>query len=155
LPPSPPASIELDPNYAGPYAALAWAYIMDYQNRWSDSPETALDQAERLIDEAIEKDNNDPFVHYVASLLGLWKKDYERWAHEADTALSLNPNYGHARSIATSPSSAACFRMLAASVTSIATTVSLPLLSLANRCNSPAEAGSRHAAKTCQPSARY
>jgi adenylate cyclase len=89
-------AIELDPNYAGPYAALAWAYIMDYQNRWSDSPETALDQAERLIDEAIEKDKNDPFVHYVASLLGLWKKDFERWADEADTALSLNPNYGHA-----------------------------------------------------------
>ena len=89
-------AIELDPNYAGPYAALAWAYIMDYQNRWSDSPEIALDQAQRLIDGAIDKDKNDPFVHYVASLLGLWKKDYERWAHEADTALSLNPNYGHA-----------------------------------------------------------
>ena len=89
-------AIELDPNYAGPYAALGWAYIMDYQNHWSDSPETALDQAERLIDEAIAKDDNDPFVHYVAALLGLWKKDYERWAHEADRALSLSPNYGHA-----------------------------------------------------------
>ena len=89
-------AIALDPNYAGPYAALAWAYIMDYQNRWSDRPEIALDEAQHLIDEAIDKDKNDPFVHYVASLLGLWKKDYERWAHEADTALSLNPNYGHA-----------------------------------------------------------
>ena len=89
-------AIKLDPNYAGPYAALAWAYIMDYQNRWSDSPETSLDQAERLIDKAIAKDDNDPFVHYVAALLCLWKKDYERWAHEADKALSLNPNYGHA-----------------------------------------------------------
>ena len=37
-----------------------------------------------------------PFVYHVAALLGLWKKDYERWAHEADRALSLNPNYGHA-----------------------------------------------------------
>jgi adenylate cyclase len=89
-------AIELDPNYAGPYAALGWAYIMDYQNRWSNSPETSLDEAERLIDEAIARDDNDPFVHYVAALLGLWKKDYERWAHEADRALSLNPNYGHA-----------------------------------------------------------
>jgi adenylate cyclase len=87
-------AIDLDPNYAGPYAALGWAYIFDYQNRWSDSPETALDQAEHLVDEAIAKDDQDPFVHYVAALLGLWKKDYERWAHEADRALSLNPNYG-------------------------------------------------------------
>jgi adenylate cyclase len=89
-------AIELDPDYAGPYAALGWAYIMDYQNRWSDSPETSLDQAQRLVDEAIAKDHNDPFVHYVAALVGLWKKDYERWANEADRALSLNPNYGHA-----------------------------------------------------------
>jgi len=89
-------AIELDPNYAGPYAALAWAYVMDYQNRWSDSPETSLDQAQRLVGEAIAKDDEDPFVHYVAALVGLWKKDYERWAHEADRALSLAPNYGHA-----------------------------------------------------------
>ena len=90
-------AIELDPNYGGPYAALGWAYVMDYQNRWSDSPETSLDEAQRLVDEAIARDDNDPFVHYVASLVGLWKKDYERWAHEADRALSLNPNYGHAQ----------------------------------------------------------
>ena len=56
-----------------------------------------MDEAQHLIDEAIDKDDNDPFVHYVASLLGLWKKDYERWAQEADKALSLNPNYGHAQ----------------------------------------------------------
>ena len=89
-------AIEIDPDYAGPYAALAWAYIMDYQNRWSDSPETALDEAELLVSRAIAKDDNDPFGHYVAALLGLWTKDYERWAHEADRALSLNPNYGFA-----------------------------------------------------------
>ena len=90
-------AIELDPNYAGPYAALGWAYVMDYQNRWSDHPETSLEEAQRLVDEAIARDDNDPFVHYVASLVGLWKKDYVRWAHEADRALSLNPNYGHAQ----------------------------------------------------------
>ncbi len=89
-------AIELDPNYAGPYAALGWAYIMDYQNRWSDTPETSMDQAERLIGEAIAKDDKDPFVHYVAALHSLWKKDYRRWADEADRALMLNPNYGNA-----------------------------------------------------------
>ncbi len=88
--------MELDPNFAGPYAALAWAYIMDYQNCWSDTPETSMDQAERLIGEAIAKGDKDPFVHMVASLHSLWKKDYGRWADEADRALALNPNYGSA-----------------------------------------------------------
>jgi len=87
-------AIELDANYAGPYAALAWAYVFDYQNHWSDSPGTALDQAERLIQQAIAKDDDDPFVHYVAALVYLWKKDHERWALEAERAVSLNPNYG-------------------------------------------------------------
>jgi adenylate cyclase len=92
-------AIALDPNYAGPYAGIGWAYILDYQNRWSDSPETSLDQAEHFVGEAIAKDDNDPFVHYVAAMLGLWRKDYERWAHEADRALSLNPNYALAHNV--------------------------------------------------------
>jgi adenylate cyclase len=87
-------AIDLDPNYAGPYAALGWAYILDFQNRWSESSETSLNYAEHLIEEAIAKDDQDPFVHYIAAVLCLWKKNYERWAHEADRALSLNPNYG-------------------------------------------------------------
>jgi len=92
-------AIEIDPNYAGPYAALAWAYIMDYQNRWSDSPETSLDQAKHFITEAIARDDNDPFIHYIAAMLALWQKDYEQWTDEADRALSLNPNYGSAHLI--------------------------------------------------------
>ena len=69
------------------------AYGLDYQNHWSDAPETSLDQAERFVSEAIAKDDNDPFAHYVAAVVAMWKKDYERWAEEADRALSLNPNY--------------------------------------------------------------
>ena len=34
-----------------PTQLSAGSYIMDYQNRWSDSPETALDEAERFIDQ--------------------------------------------------------------------------------------------------------
>jgi adenylate cyclase len=89
-------AIELDPNYAGPYAGLAWAYVFDYQNHWSDSTETALDEAERFVQQAIAKGDQDPFVHYVAALVYLWKKDYGRWALEAERAVSLNPNYGAA-----------------------------------------------------------
>ncbi len=86
-------AIELDPNYAGPYAGLGLAYTLDHQNRWSDAPETSLDHAERFVSEAIAKDDKDPFAHYVAAVVAMWKKDYERWAQEADRALSLSPNY--------------------------------------------------------------
>jgi adenylate cyclase len=89
-------AIEIDPNYAAAYAGLAFAYVLDHQNRWSDAPEVSLSQAERFADEAIAKDNQDPFAHYVAALVAMFKKDYDRWAQEADRALSLNPNYARA-----------------------------------------------------------
>ena len=86
-------AIELDPNYAGPYAGLGMAYMLDYQNHWSDMPEKSLDEAARLINQSIARDDQDPFAYYVASVIYLWKRDYERSASEAETALTINPNY--------------------------------------------------------------
>jgi adenylate cyclase len=86
-------AIELDPNYGAPYAGLGMAYILDYQHHWSDTPEKSFDQAEHMVSESIAKDDKDPFAHYVAAVVYMWKRNYERWAHEADRALSLNPNY--------------------------------------------------------------
>jgi adenylate cyclase len=86
-------AIELDPNYASAYAGLGMGYSFDYQNHWSDAPEKSLDQAQRLVDEAIAKDDKDAFARFVAAVVATWKKDYERWARESDKALALNPNY--------------------------------------------------------------
>jgi adenylate cyclase len=86
-------AIELDPNYATAYAGLAMGYSLDNQNRWSDAPERSLDQAQRCVDEAIAMDDKDAFVHFAASVVATWKKDYKGWANEADQALALNPNY--------------------------------------------------------------
>ena len=86
-------AIELDPNYASAYAGLGMGYSFDYQNHWSDAPEKSLDQAQRLVDEAIAKDDKDAFARFVAAVVATWKKDYERWARESDRALALNPNY--------------------------------------------------------------
>jgi adenylate cyclase len=84
---------ELDPNYAAADAGLGMAYGLDFQNHWTKSPETSLDKAERLVNESIAKDDNDPFAHYVASVIFTWKREHERAAREVDRALVLNPNY--------------------------------------------------------------
>lgn len=86
-------AIELDPDYADPYAGLCLAYTLDHQNRWSDTPETSLDEAGRFVGKAIARDDSDPFSHYAAALVAMFSKDYERWAEEAERALSLNPNF--------------------------------------------------------------
>lgn len=45
---------------------------------------------------ALQKSPQVAFVHYVASVFYLWKKDLDRSAAEADAALNLNPNYAQA-----------------------------------------------------------
>ena len=86
-------AVELDPNYAAAYAGLAMGYSLDYQNHWSDTPDKSLAEAQRLVDDAIAKDEKESFAHFVACVVATWTKDYERWGREAERALELNPNY--------------------------------------------------------------
>jgi adenylate cyclase len=92
-------AVEIDPNYAAPYAGLSMAYALDHHNRWSKAPETSLDQAEHFAGEAIAKDDKDPFAHFVTATVAMFKKDHERWTDAADRALSFNPNYALALNI--------------------------------------------------------
>jgi len=85
-------AMELDPNYAEPYAGLGVAYIFDFLNRWSDDPDRSLNQAKQCANQAIEKDPNQPLGHLVAARVALFEKDLERATSEASIALSLNPN---------------------------------------------------------------
>jgi adenylate cyclase len=86
-------AIELDPQHSSAYAGLAMGYALDHQNNWSDEPQTSLDNAQRFVDDAIARDDKNAFAHYVATVVAIWKKDYERWASEGDEALSLDPNF--------------------------------------------------------------
>ena len=89
-------AIELDPDYGAPYAGLGMAYVLDYQNHWSDAPEASLGLADRFADEAIAKDGQDPYGHRVAAIVAMFRKDYARWSDEVDRALALNPNFAPA-----------------------------------------------------------
>jgi adenylate cyclase len=89
-------AIELDPNYSDAYAGLSMGYCLDHQNRWSDQPQLSLGEAERFADAAIDKDDQNPYAHFAASMAAMNKKDYRRWANESEKALSLNPNYAPA-----------------------------------------------------------
>jgi adenylate cyclase len=89
-------ALELDPDYSQAYAALSMAYGLDYQNRWSDDPDSSLRLARYNVEQAIEKNANEPFARFVASWTAILEKNLERAKSEADIALSLNPNYSGA-----------------------------------------------------------
>jgi adenylate cyclase len=81
-----------DPSYGEPYAGLAFAQILNWQFHWTDDWSQSLEKAERDLDLALQKSPRVAFVHYIASVFYLWKKDLDRSAAEADVALNLNPN---------------------------------------------------------------
>ncbi|TPM19973.1 adenylate cyclase [Mesorhizobium sp. B2-3-3] len=92
-------AIDHDPAYAAPYAALAMAMAHAYYNRWVSEPGCALAEAGRLVDEAIDRDPNDPFPHGVAALVSMYRKDFERWTAEVEMSLALNPNFAPSLSL--------------------------------------------------------
>ena len=86
-------AIAEDPGYGEPYAGLAMWQNLNWQNHWTDDWRQSLEKAERYLDLALENSPQVAFVHYVAAVFYLWKKDLDRSAAEADAALNLNPNY--------------------------------------------------------------
>jgi adenylate cyclase len=85
-------ALELDPNYSLAYAGLGWAYMFDYQNRWSANSNDSLRLAKHNVDLAIGKDPNEPVARVVASFVATFERDFARARSEADVALTLNPN---------------------------------------------------------------
>jgi adenylate cyclase len=85
-------AVELDPGFAPPYAGLAMAHCLDFQNRWTNSPD-ALDVARHFAGEALDRGPNDPYACYAAAVVELWARNIPRSKALAARALALNPNH--------------------------------------------------------------
>jgi adenylate cyclase len=85
-------ALELDANYSQAYASLGFAYMFDYQNRWSDDPDKSLKLAREYAQKAIDNDPNEPMAHGAAALTAIFEKDFDRAQAEVDRTLALNPS---------------------------------------------------------------
>jgi adenylate cyclase len=92
-------ALEHDPNYSQAYACLGFAHIFDYQNRWTDDPDSSLPLAEQYARAALEKDPNEPLARCVSAMSASFAKDLDRAKSEIDLALSLNPNLALAHNL--------------------------------------------------------
>jgi adenylate cyclase len=90
-------AIALDSAFAGPYAGLAMAYCLDFQNHLSGTPDV-LDVAAHFAAQAIEKGPDEPLARFVAANVAIWRRDLLLARVESDRALALNPNYAMAYS---------------------------------------------------------
>jgi adenylate cyclase len=85
-----------DPDYGEPYAGIALAHLLNWQNRWTEDWSGGLDSAESSIGAALRKSPQSALVHFIAMVFWFNKKDLDRAAAEGDRALELNPNFSHA-----------------------------------------------------------
>ncbi len=92
-------ALEHDPNYSVAYVCLGFAYMFDYQNRWTEYPDGSLQIAKEYARQAIEKDPNEPLARCVSALAASYEKDLDRAKTEIDAALALNPNLALAHSL--------------------------------------------------------
>jgi adenylate cyclase len=87
-------AIELDPNFAEAYAALALTYLDDWRRRWGISREEAISQAIDLAQKAIQIDPSVPQAHFALGYIYLYvHKGHDLAIEEAKKALALDPNY--------------------------------------------------------------
>jgi adenylate cyclase len=88
-------AIELDPNYAAAYAALAEADVIDVTMGWAESPTVLLDRAEGWANKALSLNNSEVRAHVV---LGRVARSFI-----IDTTRLSDRSIGLSRSIQTTP----------------------------------------------------
>ena len=87
-------AIELDPEYARAYGALAVTLTNRYRQGWTDlSLEEARERALQLVTKAVDLNNTNPQVYWSKGFVHLFRKEYAQAQAAAERAISLSPNY--------------------------------------------------------------
>jgi adenylate cyclase len=84
-------AISLDPTFAAAYAALGWAYWLDWVFQWDVNPRT-MERAFALAQQAIALDDALPTSHRLLSDVYLWNKQHDQAIAAAERAIALDPN---------------------------------------------------------------
>ena len=85
-------AIEIDPNFARPYAAVAWTYELDYDYEWTDDYENAVKQAFENASMAVRLDPNDYQAQWVLGWAHLYRWEHEKATARYEQARNMNPN---------------------------------------------------------------
>ena len=84
-------SVELDPDYADAYGALALSYLVGYIWQFDKDP-GVLDHAAELVEKAIALDDSDSDAYAVRGWIEALKDQHDRAIADGKRAVSLDPN---------------------------------------------------------------
>lgn len=85
-------AIELDPNYAAAYAALAETYYVAPAMGWAESPAAFLSRGEEAAIKALSLDEADVLAHIVLGRIHIFHQRYKEAEAEIERAIAINPN---------------------------------------------------------------
>ena len=88
-------AIELDPEYAHPYAYLAWAHVREFVDGWSEWGERSLEQAHTLARKATALDDTLALTHFVMGQVQLFRNEHDNALAAIEKALALDPNFAN------------------------------------------------------------
>lgn len=89
-------AIELDPEFARAYAALALAYSRDAVDGWRPGARASMERAAALVDQAMQLDPKVPQIYFVHSQIALYRGDLAEAVRQAEEAIALSPGYADA-----------------------------------------------------------
>ncbi|MBT4017310.1 MAG: tetratricopeptide repeat protein [Alphaproteobacteria bacterium] len=65
--------LQNDPNFAAAMGGLAFTYIMHFTNQWGENHQTALNEAEKWVNKAIETDPKESYAWLSLAVMRVWQ----------------------------------------------------------------------------------
>jgi adenylate cyclase len=85
-------AIAISPDFAAAYACIAFTRLSDYILGKGEAAEQSLQTSLELATRAVEMDDDDPYAHFVLSLVSIWRRNYETARAEVQRCLALAPS---------------------------------------------------------------
>jgi tetratricopeptide (TPR) repeat protein len=85
-------AIEIDPNYAAAYTALAETYFTATSMGWAESPADFLRRAEEMANKALSLNDSDVRAHVVLGRIHIFYQRFDQARSEIDRAIAINSN---------------------------------------------------------------
>lgn len=87
-------AIEIDPNYARAYGAMAVTLTRGYRYQWSDlSLVEARERALELANKAVQLNPSSPQIYWSLGYVHLHRREYDAAERAAKKSVALSPNY--------------------------------------------------------------